>query len=108
MTDGKILLEALTSSDFEVSIHEKKRTDAKATKTVIENKQQLGEQLDVDATNKKNDDRESFLTICKSMPSDQQKKVIEILKQSGLGDPLTKESIVQDAFTVNTAIRENA
>ncbi|CAF1057494.1 unnamed protein product [Adineta ricciae] len=108
MTDEKILLEALTSSDFKVSIHDKKRTDAEATKMVIENKQQLGEQLDIDAINKKNDDRESLLTIYKSMPSEQQKKVIEILKQSGLADPLTKENIVQNAFTVDKTIRDNA
>ena len=42
------------------------------------------------------------------MPTEQRKKVIELLKQSGLGDPLTKENLVQNAFTVDKVIRDNA
>jgi hypothetical protein len=108
MADEKILYEALSSSDFKVSIHDKKRTDAEETKTIIENKQQFGEELIPEASNDKNNDKESLLSIVKGMSTEQRKKVIESLKQNGLADPLTKEKLVQNAFTVEKTIRENA
>jgi hypothetical protein len=108
MTEEKILLEALSSSDFKVSIYDKKRTDAEETKTVIENKQQLGEETHAEALNDKNDDKRSLLSIMKGMSTEQRKKVIESLKKNGLGDPLTKEELTQNAFTVDKIIRDNA
>jgi hypothetical protein len=108
MTEEKILLEALSSSDFKVSIHDKKRTDAEETKTVIENKQQLGEEPNAEALNDKNDDKRSLLAIMKGMSTEQRKKVIESLKKNGLADPLTKEELTQNAFTVDKVIRDNA
>jgi hypothetical protein len=108
MTDEKILLEALASSDFKVSIHDKKRTDAEETKCVIENKQQMGEDIDLEAALGKNDDKKSLLSIFNGMSTAQRKKVIESFKQNGLGDPLTKEKLVQNAFTVEKTIRDNA
>jgi len=108
MTDEKILLDALSSSDFKVSIHDKKRIDAEETKTVIDNKQQQGEEIDPEALNTTNDDKRSLLSIVKGMSVEQRKKIIELLKQNGLGDPLTKEKLVQNAFTVETTIRDNA
>jgi hypothetical protein len=108
MTEEKILLEALSSSDFKVSIHDKKRTDAEETKTVIENKQQLGEEPNPEALTDKNDDKRSLLAIMKGMSTEQRKKVIESLKKNGLADPLTKEELTQNAFTVDKVIRDNA
>jgi hypothetical protein len=108
MTDEKILLDALSSSDFQVSIHDKKRIDAEETKTVIDNKQQQGEEIDPEALNATNDDKRSLLSIVKGMSTERRKKIIELLKQNGLGDPLTKEKLVQNAFTVETTIRDNA
>lgn len=108
MSDEKILLEALTSSDFKVSIHDKKRTDAEETKTVIENKQQFGEDVDLQALKDKTDDKQSLISIVKGMSADKRRQVIELLKQNGLGDPLTKEKLVQNAFTVEKTIRDNA
>jgi hypothetical protein len=109
MAEEKILLDALSSSDFKVSIHDKKRTDAKETKIAIENKQQkFGEELNPEASNDKNDDKRSLLSIVKGMSAIQLKNVIESLKQNGLDGPLTKEQIVQNAFTVEKTIRENA
>ena len=49
MTEEKILLEALSSSDFKVSIHDKKQTNAEETKIIIENKQQCGEETNPEA-----------------------------------------------------------
>lgn len=108
MADQKILLDALSSSDFKVSIHDKKRTDAEETKTVIENKQQCGEEPNAEASSNKNDDKQSLLSIVKGMSAEQRKKVIESLKQNGLGDPLTKEQLIDNAFTVDQMIRDNA
>ncbi|CAF1512627.1 unnamed protein product [Adineta steineri] len=105
MTDEKILFEALSSSDFKVSIHDKKRTDAEEIKTVIENKQQLGEEPNLEASN---DDKQSLLSIVKNMSTEQRKNIIELFKQNGLDDPLTKEKLVQNAFTVDKIIRDNA
>ena len=107
MADEKILLEALASSDFKVSIHDKKRTDAEETKAAIENKQQFGEEVNPEASNDKNDDKESLLSIFKGMSTEQRKKVIESLKQGGLSGPLTKEKLVQNAFSVEKTIRDN-
>jgi hypothetical protein len=107
MADEKILLEALSSSGFKVSIHDKKRTDAEETKTVIENKRQHGEEPNPEASVDKNNDKKSLLSIVKGMSAEQRKKVIELLKQNGLGDPLTKEQLIQNAFTVDKTIREN-
>lgn len=105
----KILLEALASSGFKVSVHDKKRTEAEEKKTVIENKQQCGEDPNPEASNDdKNNDNQSLLSIVKSMSAEQRRKVIETLKQGGLGDPLTKEKLVQNAFTVDKTIRDNA
>jgi hypothetical protein len=42
------------------------------------------------------------------MSASQRKKVIDLLKQNGLGDPLTKEKLVQNSFTVEKTIRDNA
>lgn len=108
MADEKVLFDALSSSDFKVSIHDKKRTDAEETKTVIENKQQLGEEPNPEALTDKNDDKVSLLSIVKSMSTEQRKRVIETLKQNGLGDPLTKEKLVQNSFTVGKIIRDNS
>jgi len=41
------------------------------------------------------------------MSATQRQKVIDSLKQGGLGDPLTKEKIVQNAFTVDKTIRDS-
>ncbi len=108
MSDEKILLEALASSGFRVSIHDKKRTDAEETKSAIENKQQFGEEPISEASNDKNDNQGSLLSIVKGMSAEKRTKVIQLLKQGGLGDPLTKEKLVQNAFTVETTIRDNA
>jgi hypothetical protein len=108
MTDEKILLEALASSDFKVSIHDKKRTDAEETKTVIENKRQFDEEVNLQGSNDKKEDKKSILSIVKNMSTEKRKKVIELLKQSGLGDPLTKDKLIQNAFTVEKTIRDNA
>lgn len=108
MSDEKILLEALASSGFKVSIHDKKRTDAEETKTAIENKQQFGEDVDPQALKDKNDDKHSLLSVFKGMSADKRRQVIELLKQQGLGDPLTKEKLVQNAFTVEKTIRDHA
>ena len=107
MAVEKVLLDTLSSSDFKVSIHDKKRIDAEETKTVIENKQQLGEETNPEALNDKKDDKTSLLSIFKNMSTEQRKKVIETLKQNGLSDPLTKEKIIQNAFTVDKTIREH-
>ena len=107
MSDEKVLLEALASSGFKVSVHDKKRTDAEETKTVIENKQQFGEEIDPQALQDKTDDKQSLLSLVKNMSADKRAKVIELLKQNGLGNPLTKEKIVQNAFTVDKIIRDN-
>ena len=108
MSDEKVLLEALASSDFKVSIHDKKRTDAEETKIAIENKQQFGEDVDPQALKDKNDDKHSLLSVFKGMSADKRRQVIELLKQHGLGDPLTKEKLVQNSFTVETTIRDSA
>jgi len=108
MADEKILLEALTSSDFKVSAREKKQTDAEEKKTAIETKQQFGEETNLEALNKsKDNDQQSLLSIVKRMSATQRQKVIDSLKQGGLGDPLTKEKIVQNAFTVDKTIRDS-
>ncbi len=108
MAEEKILLGALSSSDFKVSIHDKKRTDAEETKIAIENNQKYGEEPNPGASNEKIDDKRSLLSIVKGMPAEQRENVIESLKQSGLDDPLTKEKLVQNAFTVDKTIRDNA
>jgi len=108
MAEEKILLDTLSSSDFKVSIYDKKRTDAEETKIAIETKQQFGEELNPEASNDKNDDKRSLLSIVKGMSAKQRKNVIESLKQSGLDGPLTKEQLVQNAFTVEKTIRDNA
>ncbi|CAF0929350.1 unnamed protein product [Rotaria sordida] len=107
MSEETILLEALSSSDFKTSIHDKKKIDAKETKTAIETKQQLGEIINPDVLENKNDNNESLLSLVKRMSTEQRKKVIESLKQNGLSNPLTKEKIIQNAFTVEKVIRDN-
>ncbi|CAF0948593.1 unnamed protein product [Rotaria sordida] len=107
MSEETILLEALSSSDFKTSIHDKKKIDVQETKTVIETKQQLGEIINPDVLENKNDNNESLLSLVKRMSTEQRKKVIESLKQNGLSNPLTKEKIIQNAFTVEKVIRDN-
>jgi hypothetical protein len=41
------------------------------------------------------------------MSASQRKNIIDLLKQSGLDDPLTKEKIIQNSFTVEKIIRGN-
>lgn len=108
MTDEKILLEALSSSDFKVSAHDKKQIEAKETEVANETKQQFGEEPNLEASIDKSNNKTSLLSIVKNMSTDQRKKVIELLKQGGLGDPLTKEKLVQNAFSVDKIIRDNA
>lgn len=87
----------------------KKQIDTKETEVAIENKQQqLGEDPNPEASNNKHDDKTSLLSIVKNMSVEQRRKIIESLKQNGLGDPLTKENLVQNAFTVEKTIRENS
>jgi stalled ribosome rescue protein Dom34 len=109
MTDEKVLLEALSSPDFKVSVHDKKRIDVLETETAEETRKQFGEDpYPTAVSDKKNDDTKSLLAIVKSMSTNQRKNIIELLKQNGLDDPLTKEKIVQNSFTVEKIIRNNA
>ena len=109
MSDEKILLEALSSSDFKVSVHDKKRTDALETEAAEETKKQFGEDPNpTAASDRKKEDTKSLLSIVKAMSTGQRQKVIESLKQAGLGDPLTKENLVQNSFTVEKTIRDNS
>jgi len=105
MTDEKVLLEALSSSDFKVSVHDKKRTDALETEASDETRKQFGE--DPNPTAALNG-KHNLLSIVNGMSATQRANIIELLKKSGLGDPLTKEKIVQNAFTVQKIIRDNA
>lgn len=108
MADEKILVEALGSSDFKVSAQEKRQTDLEEKKVAVENKQQFGEETNLEALNaNKTNDQKSLLLIFKNMSAEQRQKVIDLLKQNGLGDPLTKEKIIQNAFTVDKTIRDN-
>ncbi|CAF1666612.1 unnamed protein product [Adineta ricciae] len=107
MTDEKVLLEALSSGDFKVSVRDKNRTDRLETETAIETKKQFGE--DTSSTSlDRNDDAKALLSMIKGMSSSQRQTVIDTLKQNGLGDPLTKEKLIQNAFTVEKTIRDNA
>jgi hypothetical protein len=109
MADEKVLLEALSSSDFKVSVHDKKRTDALESEAAEATKKQFAEDpTPTSASDQKHDDTKSLLSIVKSMSASQRKKVIDLLKQNGLGDPLTKEKLVQNSFTVEKTIRDNA
>jgi len=109
MADEKVLLEALSSSDFKVSIHDKKRTDELEKEAAEETKKQFGEDLNsTEAFDTKHGDTKSLLAVVKGMSGSQRKNVIDLLKQSGLGDPLTKEKIIQNSFTVEKIIRDNA
>ncbi|CAF3502612.1 unnamed protein product [Rotaria sp. Silwood1] len=107
MSEETILLEALSSSDFKTSIHDKKRTDAEETKVAIENKQQFGETINPEELQQTNDDNESLLSLVKRMSTEQRRKVIATLKQNGLSNPLTKEKLIQNSFTVEKIIRDN-
>ncbi|CAF2512563.1 unnamed protein product [Rotaria sp. Silwood2] len=81
MSDEATLLEALSSSDFKTSIHDKKRTDAEETKAAIENKQQFGKIKNSEVSEKINDNNESFLSLVKHLSTELRKKIIESLKQ---------------------------
>lgn len=59
-------------------------------------------------SDKKNNDSKSLLATVKSVSASQRNNVIELLKQNGLGDPLTKEKVVQNSFTVEKMIRDHA
>jgi hypothetical protein len=109
MADEKVLLEALASSGFKVSIHDKKRTDALEIEAAEDTKKQFGEDLNPTASGAmKNEDAKSLLSLFKNMSESQRKNVIKLLKHNGLDDPLTKENIVQNSFTVEKTIRGNA
>ncbi|UJR15934.1 hypothetical protein I4U23_002854 [Adineta vaga] len=105
MTDEKVLLEALSSTDFKVSVREKNQTDALETEAAAETKKQFGENLAISAD--KNTGAQSLLSKVKAMSASQRQKVIDSLKQNGLGDPLTKEKLIQNAFTVEKTIQDN-
>jgi hypothetical protein len=108
MADEKVLFEALASPDFKVSIHDKKRTESLEIATAEETKKQFGEDLNpIAASETKNEDTKSLMSAVKGMPANQRQNVIETLKQSGLGDPLTTENLIQNSFTVDKAIRNN-
>ncbi|CAF0860888.1 unnamed protein product [Adineta steineri] len=109
MADEKVLLEALSSSEYKVSIHDMKQVDAHETEAAEETRKQFGEDpLPTATSDDKNKDTKSLLSIVKAMSTSQRQKVIELLKQKGLGDPLTKENLVQNAFTVEQTIRGSA
>jgi hypothetical protein len=109
MSDEKVLLEALSSSDFKISANDKKRTDALETEAAEETRKQFGEDPNpTAASDKKNEDTKSLVSIVKAMSTAQRQQVIESLKQSGLDDPLTKEKLVQNSFTVEKAIRDSS
>ncbi len=107
--DGEnVLIEALASSDFKLSIFDKKRTESLELAAIEQTKQQLGEDLSPTAiSSKQNNDTESLLAVVKGMSTNQRKHVVELLKQNGLGDPLTKDKIVQNSYTVEKVIRNN-
>ena len=109
MSDEKILSEALASADFKVSIHDKKRTDGLETEAAEDNLKQFGQNPDP-AANAKNtsEDKKTLASLWQAMSAEQRQKVVQSLKQSGLGDPLNKTELVQNAFTVDRAIREQA
>ncbi len=109
MEDEKVLLEALSSTAFKVSANDKKRTDALETEAAEETKKQFGEDPNPTASSDaKKLDTKSLLSLIESMSSNQRNKVIDLLKQNGLGDPLTKEKLVQNSFTVGKIIRDNS
>ena len=108
MADEKVLLEALSSSGFKVSVHDKNRTDALEIGAAEETRKQFGEDPNPAAADSKTQDAKSLLSVFKAMSDSQRKKVIEVLKQNGLGDPLTKEKIIQNSFTVEKTIQDNA
>ena len=107
MADEKLLIEALASSGFKLSIHDKKRVDELEAETAADTKRQFGEDV-LPAGSMKNEDSKSLLSTFKNMSQSQRMKVIDSLKQNGLGDPLTKQDIIQNSFTVEKTIREIA
>jgi hypothetical protein len=110
MADENALFEALASSGFKVSIHDKKRTDALEIETERDTKKQYGEDLHPTSASDhmEKEDTKSLLSIFKNMSESQRKKVINTLKECGLDDPLTKDKIIQNSFTVEKTIREMA
>ena len=110
MADEKVLLEVLASPDFKSSAQDKKQTDQRETEVAEETKNKFGEDPNPTAATpeSKKQDNSSLLSLVKGMSSAQRQKVIETLKQNGLGDPLTKEKLIQNAFTVDKTIREQS
>jgi hypothetical protein len=109
MVDEKVLLEALSSADFKVSIYDKNRTDALETEAAEENNKKYGEDSNpIAASDNKNTYTKSLVSIVEGMSTIQRQEVIQLLKQNGLGDPLTKEDLVNNSFTVEKTIRDNA
>ncbi len=108
MADEKVLFEALSSSDFKVSVYDKKRTDKLEKGAAEETRKQFGEDPNPTAAfDTKHGDTKSLLAVVKSMSASQRNNIIDLLKQSGLDDPLTKEKIIQNSFTVEKIIRGN-
>ena len=109
MADEKVLLEVLSSPDFKVSAQDKKQIDQRETEVAEETKFKFGEdQNPTAASDSKKQETNSLVSLVKAMSSEQRQKVINTLKQNGLGDPLTKEKLVQNAFTVDQTIREQS
>ena len=109
MADEKILSEALASPDFKVSIHDKKRTDGLETEAAEENLKQFGQNSDPAPDSKtKSEDTKTLASLWQAMSAEHRQKVVQSLKESGLGDPLNKSKLIQNAFTVDQAIREQA
>lgn len=109
MADEKVLLEVLSSADFKVSADAKKQIDQRETQVAEETKNKFGEdQNTTAATDTKKHESHSLLSLVKAMSSEQRQEVISALKQNGLGDPLTEEKLVQNAFTVDQTIREHS
>ena len=109
MADEKVILDALSSTAFKVSAHDKKQVDDLETEAAEETKKQFGEDSNPTASSDaKKLDTKSLLSLFKSMSSNQRNKVIDLLKQNGLGDPLTQEKLVQNSFTVGKIIRDNS
>ena len=110
MVDEKVLVEALSSPDFKLSAHEKKQTDQRETEVGEETNNKFGEDANLSAatSESKKQNNSSLLSLVKSMFRAQCQKVIDVLKENGFGDPLTKEKLIQNAFTVDKTIREQS
>jgi hypothetical protein len=109
MSDEKVLLEVLSSPDFKVSAQHKKRIDQRETEVAEDTKYKFGEDSNpATASDSKKHETSSLLSLFKAMSSEQRQKVIDTLKQNGLGGPLTKDKLVQNAFTVDKTIREQS